>query len=303
MTIQLQMAGFYKIEAFKTDTRGKELEGSRRIAADWFPNLILNAGLERIGIMGDYMQYCRVGAGSTPPNVNDTALDSQIASSSTSAGSVSGAQSTAPYFGWRRRTYRFGEGVAAGNISEVGVGWGTGTNLFSRALVLDPGGTPTTISVGTDESLDVTYELRTYAPTEDVTGTVNMAGVDHAWQSRAASVTSAARWAVLDNGAVIGPNSSTAFTGAIGAITETPSGTSANLTTTRGTYSPGSMKIGITISANLSQGNIPGGIRSVFANSISGVVGSYQFEFDPPIPKDATKVFSLTVEVSWARKT
>lgn len=302
MNAGLQVIGFYKFETFKVDAEGDEIEGTRRLAVDWFPNLILEGGLERMGESADYMQACRVGAGSTPPTINDTTLDSQVATTTGISGNVAGAQSVEPYFGWRRRTYRFPEGSAAGNLSEVGVGWGSGGLLFSRALISDPGGAPTTISVGTDETLDVTYELRMYTPVGDLTGTVNIAGVNHAWVSRAGSVTNSAQWSPGPTGSVVGPVTGTALTGPIGPVTGGPSGATSSLSLVRGSYAPNSRKISTTLTAGLTQGNLAGGIRSILLQGGVGRVGTYQIEFDPPIPKDATKLFSLTFEISWARK-
>ena len=159
MQHETQCAGWFKIEATRPD-------GTRRVLADWFPNLILNGGLDRMGANPDYLSWCQVGSGSTAPVAAQTALVNRIAGTSTQQNNVSGAQASAPYYGWYRRTYRFAQGVAAGNLSEVGVGWATSGSLFSRALILDGGGSPTTITVLSDEVLDVTYELRRYPGTE-----------------------------------------------------------------------------------------------------------------------------------------
>lgn len=288
--------GWFKIEAYR-----EGVPDSRRVVADWFPNLILDAGLERMGANTGYIAACRVGAGSTPVSPLDNALVSLVASTTSQVGGAAGAQSSAPYFGWRRNTYRFAEGAAAGNLSEVGVGWGA-TALFSRALILDSAGNPTTITVLPDETLDVTYELRTYPPAVDSSGTVVMGGVTYNWVARAASVTNSDIWAQASTGSLIYPYSSFGHSGSMGPITGIPSGTSAPLTTVRGGYASNSKKIAITVSAPLNQGNVAGGIRSIRSLGGSSGLGAYQIEFDPVIPKDATKVFSLTFEIAWERR-
>ena len=295
MQHETQCAGWFKIEAIRPD-------GTRRVLADWFPNLILDGGLDRMGANDDYLSWCQVGSGSTAPIATQTALVNRIAGTNTIQANVAGAQSSAPYYGWTRRTYRFAAGVAAGNLSEVGVGWATTGSLFSRALILDGGGSPTTITVLSDEVLDVTYELRRYPGTVDLTGTVVLDGVTHNWVSRAAGVTSSEMWGGLSAMAL---DWARAFNGNIGAVTAgTPSGTSGALSVTPLAYSSGSYTRAVTVSAGLNDSNLSGGIRSIliYPSSSNAGVGSYQIQFNPAIPKDNTKVLSLTIQHTWARR-
>ena len=57
---------------------------------------------------------------------------------------IYGAQASAPYYGWRRKTFRFavGSGIANENLNEVGIGWDTieGAYLATRALIVDISG-------------------------------------------------------------------------------------------------------------------------------------------------------------------
>ena len=292
MQHETQCAGWFKIEATRPD-------GTRRVLADWFPNLILNGGLDRVGDNTDYMNWCQVGSGSTAPVATQTALVNRIAGTSTRQSSVEGAQASAPYYGWFRRTYRFAQGVAAGNLSEVGVGWATSGSLFSRALILDGGGSPTTITVLSDEVLDVTYELRRYPGTVDLTGTVVLDGVTHNWVSRVSGVTLAASWGGAWRTAL---DYASAHSGDIGDVTASaPSGTSRNLSVTNLAYSSGSYARAATVSAGLNDSNLSGGIRSILIFSYAGS-GNYQIQFNPAIPKDNTKVLSLTIQHTWARR-
>lgn len=293
MQHETQCAGWFKIEATRPD-------GTRRVLADWFPNLILNGGLDRMGANADYLNWCQVGSGSTAPVATQTALVNRIAGTNTHQNNANGAQASAPYYGWLRRTYRFAQGVAAGNLSEVGVGWATSGSLFSRALILDGGGSPTTITVLSDEVLDVTYELRRYPGTVDLTGTVVLDGVTHNWVSRASGVTIAAQWGGAD---VMALDNASAYNGDIGAVTASaPSGTTGLLTATPLAYSSGSYTRATTVSAGLNDGNLSGGIRSILLQRNAGGVGRYQIQFDPAIPKGNTKVLSLTIQHSWARR-
>ena len=293
MQHETQCAGWFKLEAIRPD-------GTRRVLADWFPNLILDGGLDRMGENSNYLSWCQVGSGSTAPVATQTALINRIAGTNTLQAQVYGAQATAPYYGWYRRTYRFAKGVAAGNLSEVGVGWDTSGSLFSRALILDGGGSPTTITVLSDEVLDVTYELRRYPGTVDLTGTVVLGGVTHNWVSRAAAVTNSQFWA--GTGAMV-LEYAAAFNGDIGPVTaSTPSGTSGTLSITALAYSSGSYTRAATVSAGLNDYNLSGGIRSIWTYAYYSGIGSYQIQFDPAIPKDNTKVLSLTIQHSWARR-
>ena len=75
----LSVAGRFKIEANKLGENGEVV--STRIAADWFSNLITNQGLDLMGTgsIDQIVDRCRVGSGSTPPAVTDTALVAQVA--------------------------------------------------------------------------------------------------------------------------------------------------------------------------------------------------------------------------------
>lgn len=291
--IKTKVKGFYKIDAVKAD-------GSRRTLADWFPNLITNNGLNLIGSASNWLAYCQVGSGSSAPNVNDTGLASRVAGSNFLQTTLTGAQALAPYFVWRRNTYRFATGVATGNLSEVGVGPVSTNGLFSRALILDSFGSPTTISVAADETLDVTYEIRYYPPTEDNTFILNISGVDYDVTTRASSVTSSTSWVIGQSGtASTLRNNGVVYNGAIGDVTESPSGTSQGGSTfVNASYSDGSYQREGTITWPLNAGNLSGGVSAM---RIEHGVGVYQLGFSPPIPKDATKVLSITCRHSWAR--
>ncbi len=255
MQNETQCAGWFKIEATRPD-------GTRRVLADWFPNLILNGGLDRMGENADYLNWCQVGSGSTAPVATQTALVNRIAGTDVRQANVNGAQASAPYYGWYRRTFRFARGVAAGNLSEVGVGWASTGSLFSRALILDGGGNPTTITVLSDEVLDVTYELRRYPGTVDLTGTVVLDGVTHNWVSRAAGVTDSRYWA---RAGIMALDWAVSFNGDIGPVTaQNPSGTGGSLSITPLAYSSGSYTRAATVSAGLNDSNLSGGIRSIW---------------------------------------
>ena len=290
------LEGWYKLTAIRPD-------GTERPLTGWFQNLITDYGLNRMGA-GTFIEYVMVGTGNTAPVVADTGLQSFVASTSFTYSSAVGASSSAPYYGYTRRTWRFAAGAAAGNLAEVGVGHqNTNGGLFSRALILDLLDQPTVITVLSDEYLDVTYELRCYAPTVDSSYSADVGGVTYSCISRASSVTSPDHWRP-DWGQVgfrsVFGSIHTVYAGTINGVTSTPSGVSGGgvLGATNQTYSNNSLYRDMTIDMGLDHANISGGIRSTVMNT---TLGSFQTQFSSSIPKDNTKVLALSYRVSWAR--
>lgn len=163
--IHSQVAARFKLIAHKGD-------GIPLRQTDWFDNIVLDTGLARMAV-GTWIDRCCVGSGNTTPVVSQTALTSFIASTLTIQAESSTIQTTtAPYYRAYIMTWRFGMGAATGNISEVGLGWGN-ANLWNRALVKDISGNPTTITVLSDEYLDVVSEVREY-PQQSLSGSFNL---------------------------------------------------------------------------------------------------------------------------------
>jgi len=305
--IETQCEGWFSLSAFKVDENGEEIPGSRRSPVPPFKNLITDSGLDRMGSNSDYLNWCQVGAGSTAPAVGNTALASRVAGTSTIQATSLTAQSSAPYYVARTNTYRFAAGAAAGNLAEVGVGWGATGSLYSRALILDAIGSPTTITVLADELLDVTYQIRQYMPTVDWAGSITLRGVTHSVIGRACSVTSAnaGGWAITENGTAANFLSPLplAYTGAIGAVTASSPGGSvigSPLSTTAAGYSSSSLQRDIVVFFDNIRGNNASGIGSI---KITMGIGTYQFGFTPSIMKTSDDTLSLTFRHSWARKT
>lgn len=292
------MRGRFRLEAVNQG------DGCRRLLADWFPNLITNGGLDDLASSNDnWLGYCAVGSGNTAPADTDTALQTLVGSTSSTISTTSGSQSSAPYYGWTTVQYNFPAGTATGNLSEIGVGKST-TALFSRALILDGGGSPTTITVLSTEALYATYQIQQVVPTADVLGTVTIAGVLYNYTVRAGNAT-AKYWQPQTSDAPV-PVAATVSNGAIGPITGDISGTTAaGGTYADGTYTSGTYTLESTITFGLTAGNVTGGISAMsvqFGSSFSnGNKGWFQYGFSPSIPKDGSHVLTLTVSNSWAR--
>jgi hypothetical protein len=182
--IKTQLQGIYTFTAVNALTGSQRHLGE---VADENPNTIVTSGLNQIGTGNELFYYCCVGTDSTVTSMNMTALGNQVAQTSTVQTNTSGTQSSSPYFSWYRRTFRFGQGAAAGNLTEVGVKSNSGV-LFSRALIVDSAGLPTTLTILSDEYLDVTYEFRMYPDTADTVLTVPLNGVDYTVTLRSANI-------------------------------------------------------------------------------------------------------------------
>ena len=277
-----------------------------------FKNLILNSGLERFAVDSDLLVGCILGSSGSTPVESNTAISNILGSSTTlqSYGAGSSNTTVLPYYTSRYWTYRFIEGVATGNISQVAMAYGTvntTTNaysgLFSLALVKDSNGTPITITKLADEVLDVTYTLRIYVPELDVTGVMYISGVAYNYTVRAAQ---AAAW----NAGYPFNNVyyASAYTGAIGSLTSSPSGSSSgNSSSTMSSYVAGSFTRDITLFWDLNAGNI-GGIRSVYLSLAMGGTNAVLFQVEysnatdgTAIPKDATKRLTLKYRFTWGR--
>jgi hypothetical protein len=313
------LSGHFTMHVLKADQEGRPIEASRRKVAE-FDNLILDQGLNRIGLSDSYLGACQVGTGSVVPTNTDSQLASFLTGTTvTFATPTLGAQASPPHYGFSRHFYQFGAGVAAGNLSEVGVGWGaTGAALFSRALIVDGVGTPTTITVLSDEILQVTYELRIYPAIADATQVVNINGTNHTFTVRPSRVTESFRWS---NGGSASANSGcrggisestiapiTAFSGGINAITSSPSGTASNRSSvTNSVYSAGTyLRDGQAVWAIGVANFGAGGIQSLevpLGNSpSSNLIGNYQIGLSPAIPKISTQELRVNFRHTWARR-
>lgn len=288
------------------------LTGESRSLAS-FENLILDSGLNRLGT-GSVIDGACVGTGTTAPADSQTSLASLLRVTTTlqSNTELSGS-TTAPYYAECQIVYRFAAGTAAGNLSEVGLGWGanastnTMSGLWCRALIKDSSGNPTTITVLSDEVLDVVYTLQLHPPTSDMTGTFNLSGVAYQYTLRPAWVNSRSYYNWWVAGVIlygITSHGAAAFTGNIGSVTAGPSGTAGyNIALTKQTYVNESNQCVFNITADLNTANLAGGIRSMQFD-LAG--NCWQAEFSQvsdggTIPKNSTNVLTFPFWVSWDR--
>lgn len=304
MQLHNKVAGRYKIE--KVINAGTALEYKVPLTG-WFDNLITNKGLDFFGVLSTgtpvYTNMCMVGSSNTAPANTDLAMGSLLGFTNTKQSSTFSNSSSPDYYKRGVIVYRFPAGTGTGNISEVGVGTTTTSgNLFSRALVLDINGNPTTITKLSDEILDVTYEFRVYPVLTDVTGSITLTGNKGATYNYTGRVSSAT---TVMAGYMGNPHpliyialGVTAYTGSIGAVTSVPTGTPSTGGSTIPAYVNGTYNTNFTISFSVSQGNLTGGIKSIL---LVGTQMDWQFEFNNAIAKTASDTLSITGNVSWGR--
>ncbi|RLZ06647.1 hypothetical protein EAH57_15530 [Acinetobacter sp. 2JN-4] len=171
LNVKIGVQAYFKCVAVDTTTR-KETE-----LTDWFPNLVLNAGLDRMS-QGAWINRVMVGSGNSTPLITQTSLDNFVASTTTRTEHASTRQLTnLPYYYSLKTTFRFAQGAAAGNLSEIAMGWAD-NSCWNRSLIKDSNGNPTTITVKANEFLDILTELRIYPNLNDVVSDVDLKNED-----------------------------------------------------------------------------------------------------------------------------
>lgn len=291
--IKFGLAGRYKITR-----RTPELDVIEE--SPWFNNIITNQGLDYIGETS-YLYGCRVGAGSATPLATDTALQSSVAATATVVDTTTTYSSSSPYWSAAIRTWRFAVGDAAGNLSEVGIfATDDANSCGSRALILDEFGDPTTITVLSNEILDVTYEARTYMLEDDITGSATIGDDDYNWTLRGALAAGGGQFGLFFYGAS-GAGGLTPCSGNIGTVTGEPTGQGAQVLGTVNSYVTGTYNRSQVFTFGLESNNFDW--QSLFfpTVAISGTGPKFQIQLDPVLEKTNTKVVTLLLEVSWAR--
>lgn len=313
--LSLGLSGHFKFVATKPD-------GTQRVLADWFSNLILDSGLNRLGSGGAW-DRCQVGSGSTAPAVGQTALTTLVATTTTVQSTVAGTNTPTNTYAYARRTYRFAAGTATGNLSEVGIGWAAaGGGLFSRALITDGGGAPTTITVLADEVLDVIYEIRAYPTLTDQTFNLTIASVAYTFTVRPVRFSGDQssgnkEWPVQLVALMTSGATDPAASGSPGSMHATASGSTlaaitASAPTGTNLVSPSTSGNSAAFTAAYVNNSYQRTIRNTFgltagSASFGGFVilsnlGDWQATVSPVIPKDATKILTLDYTIGWARK-
>jgi hypothetical protein len=307
-TANIGVKGRYKITS-----RVPDGNGGLRVHRIWeFPNLITDNGLNGIGVNGNsWYTVIALGTGTAAPDVSDTTLSGTVVSVSSAGTYTEGVEtSVSPRYYWGNWSKTFAQGAAAGTWTEIGIGRSS-SDLWSRARILDSGGSPSSITILAIEVLTVEYRLEMYQKETDTTGTVSLGGVTYDWTTRAYGV--GIRPLIFIGGTWMSvPNvnpifSATMYSGALNSNYAAPSG---NINSSGGVSSSGDYSVATYVSNSFTKqmsyfwstahGNVSGGIGSLWvmaaADSICGKIG-----FVPNIPKDNTRTMSLVFKWVWAR--
>ncbi|HEY8354215.1 MAG TPA: hypothetical protein VIK69_04295 [Methylophilaceae bacterium] len=328
-----RVKGRFKLRAMKGNIIMRE--------SAWCPNIIVNGAFDywlqnaaNIGIMGFV-----AGAGTSTPQPTDTSLQSFLGGGGlVQEGWVTKNTTVSPRSITLGVRIQASEGAVVGNVAEIALCRGTSgipnnsTPIFNRARVVDEMGNPTTITVLSDEFLEVIYEITLYA-IDGATGTltINIDGTptNFDYEIRPINMNSATWWGI--NGEVLFPGGTGSYIqfNPSGLLYATTSGTSPSHVTDQTTfgdpsassnpagystfnrftsrvdapYVPGSKERLQTIRLPLSNGNIAApGIRSI--NLVLNRAQSsdawcvHQMLLDGPFLKAPTHIFDLPVTVA-----
>lgn len=297
ITSHTRMKGKFRIEV----RDGKTLELTQKPLE--FDNLLLESGLEAMGTQNNWAYFCQVGTSSVAPDVMQSQLLGYVAGTRYDQTWIDGTPEPPLYMTVRTRRYRFTTGQAAGNLSEVGVGWAeSGNTLVSRALLVDENGDPTTITVLPTEVIDVFHSLHIYPDLTENNFQIEIGGILH---------DCVARWARVEDWVGAGQTSNSfdgtwsnsggivAYNGTLGPITGLPSGSSgSSANRVWQPYFANSRVRDADATWTLDRGNLSGGISAVYWN---GKTSSIQISFSPPIAKNSTNTLRLRFRDSWGR--
>lgn len=294
---QVQVGARFKCVVHKGD-------GIATNETGWFHNLVLDSGLDQMSV-GQWFDRVVVGSGNSTPVATQVRMDNFVASTTVATALSSIESHTEPYWYGNRRTYRFGEGAAKGNLTEIGIGWGNDA-LWNRTLIKDLNGDPTTLTILEDEYLDVYVELRVYmAPAS--TGTfrlldkVGAVVSTHTYKVQPAMVKSnqnksyQVRLGTDNNGNFIYLN-----TAGMGSITSPTR--QAHLGRRAISYPDKRTCVG-TWTAGLAEHNNSHKSFSIGIEGLcdSGYYNGYSVEIDPPITKKNTQEIRYSFALSWSR--
>ena len=297
--IEAQLGGEYKIQITRADGTVQ--------TSQWFDNMILDAGLNRLGASGvAVFDHLQVGTGTLAVAASQTKLNSYKAGTTLYHHSTENSD-TSPHK--VSHTYKavFEQGAVVGNITEVGVGTDAAgaENLFSRALIVDDNGVAISMAIIALDQLTVFYKLTLTPPLNTTTGTLVIGGVSYGYTCRIERAGS------FSNGSYLASNSDNfslattmyAYSGAcaLGAVTETISGdwVGSSEYAVHVSYAQSTKTRVSRLTFSINQGNSDTGLTGFTLNYTASAC--FQYVLNKPIPKDNTKVLTLDVALSWSR--
>lgn len=283
--------------------------GGKRSATAEFDNLILDSGLRYLLDGKDKMlRFCIVGASSLAEQPSDTSMPQKISAAIANTTTSASGDAEAPGRVVQVFYAFFRAGQATGVIAEVGMSPvatpSPSSPLFSRTLVRDRAGRPTTLTVAPDEELEVYYELSAQTDPEGQPFSLTLSSGTHTGIVRPQAVRVSNAGATLANGSVCKPAYSV-FSGPSARISssdDSPYGTRTRLgtgsTATR-TPSENLTHRDVTYVLDKTEGNHPEGFAAMSVGQLCFT--ELQISFDPPIPKTADQTFSFGLRYSIGR--
>lgn len=273
-----------------------------------FDNLITDGGLNRLGVDGAPFQYMYLSGDNSEPTTSDSVLSSFLGGSISYQGGGYGTSSvdTSPYYVSSYEIKRFEAGVGTGNISKIATGWGTATNpsgLWSSALVKDSLGNNTTITKLADEVLDITYEVRTYLPSSDFEGVINISGVSYNVTAKLSLLSQS--WGSSDPNPKVGLVNAKLYSGDMADIKSLPTGTAEIVTINAAPYVDNSLEKVFIVTAQVHEANYASGIKSMLVDG--GGTNFWQFGFSKVsdgkgIAKTSEHVLTMPpLKIKWGR--
>ena len=271
----------------------------------WFLNNVLDTGLNQMS-KGIWVNRCCVGSGNSTPQNTQIQLDNFVASTTIQQAGLGVVETTnAPYYWGYRTTWRFVAGIATGNLSEVGLGWDD-NNLWNRALIKDTAGNPTTITVLSDEYLDVVSEVRVY-PANNFTGSFNLLDKNgatvstHTYTGKPYIKVGVSAFGQVKLAGTNGGFS--VYSGNMGATVTTPPSPPllGNVDNPANTY-PTDRSVRFTATLGLSVAN--GEHKSFYVALWASLLmqgGGFQMQISPTINKNNAQIMTYTVELTWGR--
>ncbi len=337
----LRMAGHFKVQVHRHGQLIREQE---------FDNLILNQGLEYLGTQtpgaANIVGFCHIGTGTSVPSSTQTALDAFVASSTSVGTNPLGTvfntfvRSGSPNYTCTATCFfQFAQGAAVGNMSEIGISYkNTNGGLFSRALITDGSGNPTTITLTSIDQVSVYYSITYYPSMTPVAGSVTLGGTSYAFTSYMTNMNNFGSIAGSNTimlsyasaypfmsftanqvGSSVSPcymnAAGSALSGTVATDTQIPnpqgftiSNTqSSNSCTTSTAYTAGSYTNVATVAFPAISANLTGGIQSMqmcfqaFGAVSAGTQTGFNvvYYFTTPIPKNNTKQLTMVFSTTW----
>jgi len=295
-----------------------------------FPNLITDAGLDAlgqdIGVDGridNLISRMAVGTGSAVPAASDTSLVSEVARTSDPASIGNGLSSGPSFDYWEYEvSFQFDQGEANANLTELGVlNDDLAGVLWSRQLLQDAGGSPTTITKTSDDILQIAYALRVYPDKTVRQSNLTIDGTSTTLDRQPQQIDSAAEWgrggSPTDRGILYQfglwggtdirvyedntPPGDFISEGPASPNTKEDVGSSYAFAA----YSAGTFQRDLDVSVGVGEGNFASGLGAATGRiyDIFGQGLPFITFFSPKIPKTDTDELTFQIRYSWGRHT